>query len=504
MQTRLLLSLCIAGAVAAPRAGLAAEDTILTIYNQSSAGAIDSGAYTPSPGSRNVPGYAVVRQMRTLNLPEKENAVVIQNVPSLIDPPTVQFRSLTDPVATRLIEQSYRHDLGSRERLLDKYINKKIGVEILAGDKFELVEGNLLSTQDGLTLKTADGVIKSVPEYASISFPELPELVTIPTLIWNIVTNSPGEHQIEVTYQTLGMGWGADYNLIYHESADTKSDTVDISAWASITNHSGAGYRNAGLKLVAGDVQHVATNVPGKEGAMHAMVMERGISPSAPAFAAKSVFEYHSYTLNRPVSLMDNSTTQIELIPRVTQVPVEKMIVFAGADPQYWNPGGRYVDQNYGLETDRKNADVYLKFQNKKESGLGAPLPAGRMRISQREDTGDLTFIGESIIDHTPRNEEILVRMGSAFDVVGERTQRNYVLDTTRNFAEEEIEIIIRNQKKQPVQVKVIERLYRTSAWAISNSSHEYEKESTSQISFPVNIDPEKEETIKYTVRYTW
>lgn len=232
------------------------------------------------------------------------------------------------------------------------------------------------------------------------------------------------------------------------------------------------------------------------------MAMEQ--DERVPAFAEKSFSEYHMYTLNRGVTLPDNSTKQMELIPAVADVPVEKELVYNGQQNQYWNYGGIYTDRNYGVETGNKKVDVFLKLQNKKENGLGVPLPSGRIRVNQRDEDGAQEFIGESIIDHTPRNEEVVIKLGSAFDVVGERTQVDYKLDTARRTAEEEIEIKIRNQKKQPVKVKVVENLYRATGWEIINSSLKYNKDAAHQISFLADVAPEKEQTIHYLVKYTW
>jgi hypothetical protein len=363
-----------------------------------------------------------------------------------------------------------------------------------------------MSTQGGLTLKMADGGIKTVNGYSGINYPELPGgLMTRPTLVWDIITGKTGEHQAEVSYQTQGITWWADYNLIYKEGKDANSGAVDFGSWVSIINQTGATFTNAKLKLMAGDVQRV--NVGNMHDGRMMMKASAEVMASAPApsFAQKEFFEYHLYTLNRPVTLPDNSTKQMELIPAANNVPVEKLLVYTGVGQQYWNWGGQFFnDRYYGVEGGNKKVDVYLKLMNKEESGLGVPLPSGRMRVNQRDDDGSLEFIGESIIDHTPRNEQILIKLGSAFDVVGERKQLNYTLDSARNMAEEVIEIKLRNQKKQAVKVKVVESLYRATGWTIKDSSHEFTKDNANQISYIVNIDPEKEQVIKYTVRYTW
>lgn len=484
--------------------------TAITIYSKAQPGAVDANTYRPVNGQTGyfgaaVPGYAIVRQTRTISLPKKESIINFTDVAALIDPTTVQFKSITDPKGTKVVEQDYQFDLVSQQKLIEKYIDKQISVEKQVGDKTTTLEGTLLSSQGGLTLKAADGSIKAVNGYSGINFPQLPGgLITRPTLVWDIITGTIGEQKAEVSYETKGITWWADYNLVFREGKDANSGTVDFSSWVSIINQTGATFNDAKLKLIAGDVERaqVAGANVGRMMAKEAM-MDMA-APAAPAFAEKTFFEYHMYTLNRDVSLPDNSTKQLELIPAVTDVPVEKMLIYNGQQAQYWNNGGIYTDQAYGVDTGNTKVDVFLKLQNKKEVGMGVALPAGRIRVNQRDEDGSLEFIGESIIDHTPRNEDVVIKLGSAFDVVGERTQTNYVLDTNKRFAIEDIQIKIRNQKKQSVKVKVVENLYRATGWQILESNPPHKKESAHQISFMADVDPEKEQIIRYRVKYTW
>ena len=510
--------LCTAALISiAPTANAADQrDTAITIYSKAQPGAIDPNMYRPVNGQQpayygaSVPGYAIVREQREVNLSGKKTEIKFDDVAGLIDPTTVQFKSLTDPKGTKVGEQNFQFDLVSQQKLMEKYIDKKITVEKYqyGASPQESVEGVLLSTQGGLTLKTNDGQIKTINGYQSVNFPELPGgLITKPTLVWDIYTDKPGSHKAEVSYETQGVTWWADYNLTYNEGKDANSGTVDFGSWVSIINQSGATYDNAKLKLIAGDVQKTQPGVFAGAPATRGMAMESSMvdGTAAPSFAEKEFFEYHMYTLSQLVNLPQNSTKQMELIPAVMGVPVEKMMVFNAVESQYWNWGGVYYDQSYGLTGEKRKVDVLLKLKNAKENGLGVALPAGRMRVNQRDNSdGSLEFIGENVIDHTPRNEEITIKLGSAFDVVGERKQLDYRLDTNARFADEEIEIKLRNQKKQAVKVKTIESMYRATGWKILSADAEYSKDNAHQISFITSIEPEKEAVIRYKVRYTW
>jgi len=220
-------------------------------------------------------------------------------------------------------------------------------------------------------------------------------------------------------------------------------------------------------------------------------------------FAQKDFFEFHLYTLGRTTTLPNNSTKQIELFDQAKQIPAKKVLVYYGAVQPYFYPSP-YTDRNMGVETNKK-VDVYLEFKNDKQFGLGVPLPAGRLRVSQLDKAdGSLEFIGEDTIDHTPKDEQVRVKLGSAFDVVGERRQVNFSVDTAAKWMEEEIEVKLRNHKSQPVDVIVKENLYRWSNWKILTQSHKFDKEDARTISFPVKVAKDGQTVVRYRVRYTW
>ncbi len=474
----------------------------LTIYSTARPGALPPELYRGGASGPAVPGYAVVRHQRDIALTRGRNNVRFTDVAALIDPTTVHFESLTDASGTRVIEQNFQFDLVSTQKLLEKYIDRRITVDQVRGNNTESFSGTLLSTAGGLVLKRDDGSIQTLPHNAGVRLPELPGgLITRPTLVWDINANRAGSHATRVSYQTTGITWWADYNITYQEVADANSCKLDIGAWVSIVNKSGASYADAKLKLVAGDVHR-----PQPQGrAYPAPTAQRALamSDSVQGFEEKSFFEYHLYTLGRPATIPDNSTQQLELFPAARGVACEKTLVYygaAGARP-YGSPA---TDRNYGIQSNRK-VDVYLGFKNAKEQNMGMPLPAGRIRVSKLDSTDQtLEFIGEDVIDHTPRNEAVLIKMGSAFDVVGERRQVNFTVDTTRKTMSEEIEVKVRNQKKESVTVMVKENLYRWTNWQITSKSQDYRKDDARTVTFPVKIAAGAEAVVRYSVTYTW
>ena len=488
-------------------AAVAQAETAITIYSSAQPGAISPEFYRPIPGqgvpnAMSVPGYALVRDDRDMKIKQGRSQLSFTDVAALIDPTTVTFSSLTDP-STRVLEQNFQFDLVSTQKLLLKFIDRQITVDKSSGNSVTPITGTLLSAIDGIVLRGTDGSIYSLPAYTSVRFPDLPGgLNTRPTLVWDIQSPAGGSHKTRVTYQTGGITWWADYNLIFNEGADANSGLLDLSAWVSIINQSGATYQDAKLKLIAGDVHRAE---PVLDRAMRTKVMEMAVAApqGANGFEQKDFFEFHLYTLGRTTTLPNNSTKQIELFDQAKQIPARKVLLYYGAVQPYFYPSP-YTDRNMGVEMNKK-VDVYLEFKNDKQFGLGVPLPAGRLRVSQLDKAdGSLEFIGEDTIDHTPKDEQVRVKLGSAFDVVGERRQVSFSVDTTAKWMEEEIEVKLRNHKPQPVDVVVKENLYRWSNWKILTQTHKYDKEDARTISFPVKVAKDGEAVVRYRVRYTW
>jgi hypothetical protein len=495
-------------ACAAPLANAAdGDDTAITIYSSASPGAIPPDLYRPIPGGGipsplSVPGYAMVRHERAIRLENGRSTVKFTDVAALIDPTTVTFTSLSEP-RTRVVEQNFQFDLVSTQKLLLKFIDRPITVERTVGNQSVTVSGTLLSALDGLVLKTSDGGIQTIPSYTSVRFPELPGgLNTRPTLVWDIQSPRAGDQRARVTYQTGGITWWADYNLIFNEGKDANSGVLDLAAWVSVINQSGAPYPETKLKLIAGDVNRVEAPQPAMVMAKRERAMDFAQNDAA-GFQEKAFSEFHLYTLGRRTTLPNNSTKQVELFDQAKQIPAKKVLVYYGLAMPYAYPNPM-TDRDLGIPSNKK-VDVYLEFKNDKQYGLGVPLPAGRIRVSQLDSAdGTLEFVGEDSIDHTPKDETVRVKLGSAFDVVGERKQTDFKVDTRAHSIEEAVEITLRNHKTQPVDVIVKENLYRWSNWSVIEKSQDFTKEDARTIHFPVKIAKDGTAVVRYRVRYTW
>ena len=496
-----------AGVLLALNAIAAEPEVSLTVYSSAQPGGIPAEWYRPLPGmgspqANQLPGFALVRLDRELQIPRGRGTIQFTDVAALIDPTTVQFLSLSDPEGTKVLEQNFQFDLVSQEKLLSRYIDRQVSVEQQSGDGIKVVDGTLVSSNDGLVIRGADGQIHALREWSNMRFGELPGgLITRPTLEWDVVSGKGGTQEARVSYQTGGITWWADYNLIFTEGADANSGFVDVGAWVSLLNQSGARYQDAKLKLIAGDVHRAQP--PPQVLRKEVYEMSAVADAAAAGFEEKAFFEYHLYTLGRPATIPNNSTKQIELFDSATRVPAKKQLVYYGADF-----GGYYgqpmMDREMGPASNTK-VDVWLSFDNDKASGMGMPLPAGRIRVSQQDKAdGSLEFIGEDKIDHTPKDEDVRVKLGTAFDVVGERRQTDFVLNTKGRVMEEAFEIKVRNHKEQAVEVIVRENLYRWSQWSLIEQSSPSAKKDARTVEFPVRVAADGEAVITYRVRYTW
>ena len=495
LLTLAISTLCTGAAAAA---GASDSNDSITIYSSIQPGAVSPELYRPVQGRQyggQVPGYAIIRHDRSYDIEKGLHALRVTDVAALIDPTTVTFSSLDKP-RTRVLEQSFQFDLVSQAKLLQRYLGQRVTVEQPRGDHVDLAEGILLGVGDGLTMQMDDGSVQAMRSYGNIRFSQLPGgLITKPTLEWMLDSPARGSQETRISYETRGMTWWTDYNIIYDES---EGCSMDLSAWVSIINQSGASYEDAKLKLIAGDVNRAERKQPRRE-AVYKMAM----AEDSASFVEKSFFEYHLYTLGRRTSLPDKSTKQIQLMPAAQGIQCDKELVFAPTmDMPYY--GYQQFDQEYG-RYGNSDVNVYLRFSNEKSQQLGIPLPAGRIRVNQVDPAdGSLEFIGEDVIDHTPRNEDVLIEMGNAFDIVGERKQTDFRVDLRTRNLWETFEIRLRNHKDEAVKVAVLENLYRSANWKIENASQDHIKENSNRIRFNVTVPSEAEGVISYTVHYSW
>ncbi len=426
----------------------------------------------------------LVKDSRLIDFKLGIHELKFMDVAAKIDPTTVHIKSLINGSSLNVLEQNYEYDLLSPQKLLEKFVGKKVQLATMNPEtkKEEMVEAILLSTQGGNIFQIGDKI--HIGHYGRILLSKIPEnLIPQPTLIWTLENRLSKPQKLEASYLTLGISWKADYVAVLNQ-LDTMAD---LTGWVTIDNRSGATYQNALLKLVAGDVHRVQQEMRMDYARPMAAAKE-----ASPQFKEESFFEYHLYTLDRRTTIKDNQTKQMTLLD-ANQVPLNKLFIFTGS-PQYY-----YYQMNQG--SNKQKIGVFLELENTKKNNLGIPLPKGTMRVYKEDKDGSLQFIGEDRIDHTPKDEKFKIKIGEAFDVVGERVQTDYKR-LGPNLFEVAFEVSLKNHKKEGIKVLVEEPI--PGDWEMLSNTHPFEKLSVHLIRFDVPVAKDKEVKVKYRIRFRY
>ncbi len=435
------------------------EEVGITVYNQN---------------------FGLVREVRTIDLAAGRTALEFRDVSEQIEPQTVAIKGLGAQL--HVLEQNYRYDLLSPQKLLEKYVGKKVKIyrwnEHTGKD--DVYDAEVLSVANGTVMRINGEITYDFP--GRIAFPEIPQnLIAKPTLVW--LVDSSGKQKVEVTYLTRNLGWSADYVLTINE-ADTAGDLV---GWVTLNNTTGTTYENAKLKLVAGDVQRIQANAR-----YRSMDMPASVPTGSSSFHEESFFEYHLYTLERPTNLLNAEQKQVTLL-EAAGIKIDKKLIFYGA--------AYYYRGNYGQVVSNQKVGVYLDIQNTEGNHMGMPLPKGTVRVYKADKSGSKQFIGEDAIDHTPRDEKVRIKMGEAFDVVGDRKQMSWkTLGTCTS--ESEWEIDLRNHKDAATSVEVFEPV--GGDWEITQESMPHVKKDAHTFTFSPSIPARGNVKITYRVRIKW
>jgi len=426
----------------------------------------------------------LVKDTRQIHLPSGLTNLKFTGVAAQIMPQTVHIQSMTDPGGLEVLEQNYQYDLLTPEKLIEKFVGQEIKV---LKDGIE-VPVTILSANNGLVYRMGNRIFTDRGGYpGQLIFPSIPEnLIPKPTLVWRLDNRNERPQKLEATYLTQGINWKADYVMVL----DKEDHRADLTGWVTLDNKSGTGYRDAKLKLVAGDVNRVIDQV-GYMAAGRALE-DVAAKAAAPPFSEQAFFEYHLYTLQRPTTIKDNETKQVTLLAS-NQIPVTKRFLYYGAQNYYRTP--------YGVPVSNQKVGVYVELANKAENHLGMPLPKGTVRVYKSDGDGSLQFVGEDRIDHTPKDETIKIKMGEAFDIVAERKQTEW-RKLGDDLYEVAFEVSLRNHKDSPVTVSVIEPI--PGDWEILKTTHEYRKIEAHTVQFDIPVKKNGEAKLQYRVRMTF
>lgn len=448
---RFVICLIVVTAISIYPQGSSVKNTALTIYNSN---------------------LGLVKETRSIMFNKGVSPFQVTDVAQLIDPTTVRFG-----FDGQVLEQNYQYDLVSMDKILGRYIDKDIQ---LLGKQGELIEGKLLSIYGNqVVLMKKEGGLLMLPDASQyrINVASLPDgLITRPTLQCIASVAKQGEQEVQLSYQTAGMGWHAEYVAVL----DKANKKMDLNSWVSIENRCGTSFKNSEIKLIAGDI-HQAEQAP----RMFTMeksdnaVMRAGVSQ----FKEDAFFEYHLYTLDRKADVLNNETKQISLFEK-SDISIVK----------------KYQYMSYGSNTENAKADVIIEFANKENNHMGVPMPKGKVRIFQASDNS-VELVGEDMLDHTPKDEAVTLKVGRAFDVVVKETATDNqrisqsVNDITTKFE-------IKNRKSEDIIIEIKKQVYGN--WQVINASEEYTKDSATQIGLKVKVKAGEEKPVTIKVRYTY
>ncbi|MFZ1682559.1 MAG: DUF4139 domain-containing protein [Candidatus Zixiibacteriota bacterium] len=441
-------------AVALWSAAVYANDIAVTVYNNN---------------------LGVVSETRQLEFKKGTGILAFKDVPSSIDASSVKFELVGSGKNVAILEQNYAYDLVSPETMYNKYVDQDIELMDKEG---KLYSGKLMAFSGGaVTLLDKSGkvVIVLLSNITQVTFPSLPDgLITRPTLFWKYNADTGGQFNTRVSYQTGGMSWQAEYVGVL----DKTETRLGLSGWASITNSSGKSYADATLKLVAGEINRVQPPMATDNYALRmgkvAMTAEAG------GFEQKNFFEYHLYTLPRKATVADREDKQISL----------------------FDPSNATVQKIYQYKPESSGSDVNVavKFKNSKQTGLGMPLPAGRIRMFKADDDGSLILIGEDALDHTPKDEDVEVKIGNAFDISAEERLANQTR-VSNQVEDRDYEVEFRNHKDVPVTINVEKKLW--GFWDVTKAGFQYKKKDANTLLFDVTVPANDTTVTKYSVRFT-
>lgn len=464
---RVSVSLLIIAFAFSAAAQTAQSSAALTIYNQD---------------------FAVVRDRIPLSLKPGANSVQFTGVTGQLEPESVMLRDCSGARTPRILEQNYRSPLSSTQ-MLSFFEGKTVEFLVQRGNERQIVPGKVIRAgrpcepnvpcrfsypygvgqseppSNEQPLIEVDGKFQfSLPGTPLFPVPS-DQSDLHPVLNWLLESDTAAKADCELSYVSGGMTWEADYNAI----APAKGNALDLIGWVTLDNRSGKTFENARIKLMAGDISKVRPRAYDRMEMYSRLGFVGGIAGGVrPAVTEKAFDEYHLYTLEHPSTLRDGETKQVEFLRR-TGVPARRIYVYAGFT---WNP-----DPNTGYQPDylmqqrwfgtasQTKVWVMQEIANTEQNGLGMPLPKGRVRFYRQDEGGQLEFVGENTIDHTPRGETLRIYTGNAFDLAGERKRTNYKVDTANMLVDESFEVTVKNPRKQPVDITILEHLYRSASW---------------------------------------
>jgi hypothetical protein len=474
----------------------------------------------------------IVRDARTFSLQKGMNEIKLTDLPAQLDPTSVRLES-TGSGKISIAEQNFLYDLVSDAKLLEKYLDKQIKITtrdgivlsgfLLSGIKKEVVDSSMYrlgreptffnpTNQPVIDYSYVNLVLSKdrqkgpftiVQRENNIREIELPmtseDLIVSPMLRFKAIAEESGPHPCQISYQTRGLGWRVDYILVLTDN----EKTADVNGWATISNTSGADFREAEIRLMAQDIR------PNRFGRGQRVYKYGNPDPEIirESTANLPIADNHLYPLKDRTTLANNETKQVQLLAS-EKLTASKFYIYDGAQISegYGEARREALDAAFGTQSTNK-VGIYLELLNKGD-GLGQPLPRGKFRVYKRDRDGNPEMIGEDAIDHTPPGEQIHLRLGHDFDLSGSRRQTEFKVVTPSSptygggVFDESIEVSVSNHKTETTEIRIVEHLYRWTDWEILQSTQNFTKLDAQTIEFRVPLNAGEEKRVSYKVRY--
>jgi len=379
---------------------------------------------------------AFINDTRNVEVQAGKQKLVYEGVPSSVITQSVVPTFLG--MKTNLYSQNYIYDLVSLNSMLQKSIDKE--VSFYNNDKEPtLSRGVLLSASPRVMIQESGSKkIYSLNSPTQVIFDRVPDnMITKPSLVWNMETQKSGKLGIDLKYLTRGISWSSDYVL------NLNKDSLDLTGWITVNNQSGVAYENAEITCLAGEVNAVVPRRVYKESINYDMEVE------APMVEMKRVKEesfsgYHIYKIPFRETIGNKEQKQISFIDK-------KGVKYH----QYGQVNNSYFENYQGIQ--KLKFTNQIEFENKKENHMGISIPSGVVRMYKKDSSEKTHFIGESRVGNIPEDENVTLTIGTLFDAVGEKKISKFV--AKNHHREVETIYTLRNQGKEPLELRVEEHI---------------------------------------------
>lgn len=462
--------------------------TRVTVYS----GDYDALATPRNRYGRDVPGYALVNTQLRYSLSAGDNIVTLRKLPHAIDVAAVALHPAND-ASVAIDGQRFIAPPGDAAAVLADALGRRVAVEHTAGGAKQTDNGILVSAGNGLVLALSDGRTKVIREYDNFSLLDGTQPAAEPTLRWRVSAQRSGDAGFALSYPTGGLAWHAEYLATLGTGTGC---TLSLEGAALVANRSGVDFPKVALTLVAGEPNRVKDDSP--------VVFDTAAAPER--FAAdnqsmpqpRASGEYYAYPIPLRTTLADDAIERVPLFARAPAVACERAYETSPAI-NVWPPPRPLIEPDFNQQDGTQPVKTIVSFTNDKASGLGQPLPAGRVRVF---DGGD--FLGESQLSHTAQGGKLRFDVGNVFDLSAERTRNDFRVDRTGRTMTEAFTVELRNAKNTDAVVQVIEPLPRWTDWDVVASSVPATKRDAQHAQFDVPVPAGGEATLTYTVRYRW